>query len=118
MAHVRDGAPYTYLVGEKYIDPLRYENASDHGNDQGWDIGYDHDVLRWTCYDGVTPSHAPSQDRPQHYTPKIFGSAHSGTFNMAFCDGSVRAVSYSINPETHRRLGNRKDELPIDESQL
>jgi len=29
-------------------------------------------------------------------------------------DGAVWAVSYSMDPEVHRRLGNRRDDLPID----
>jgi prepilin-type processing-associated H-X9-DG protein len=38
-----------------------------------------------------------------------FGSAHAEGFQMAFADGSVRGVAYTIAPLTHRRLCNRSD---------
>jgi hypothetical protein len=37
---------------------------------------------------------------------------------MSFCDGSVRSISYDIDAETHRCLGNRKDGKTIDGSKL
>jgi hypothetical protein len=45
-----------------------------------------------------------------------FGSAHSSGFNMALCDRSVRMISYTIDPITHRYLGDRRDRQPIDTS--
>ena len=33
---------------------------------------------------------------------------------MAFCDGSVKVVNYSVDTTTHRYLGSRNDGVPID----
>jgi prepilin-type N-terminal cleavage/methylation domain-containing protein len=45
-----------------------------------------------------------------------FGSAHPTTFNMAFCDGSIHAISYSIDFVTHVLLAQRADQNAIDAS--
>jgi hypothetical protein len=111
LRDIVDGASNTYLAGEKYLCPDNYVNGSDQGDDQGWMEGYDYDVNRWTNNDS---DHWPRQDQPGGVNYKAFGSAHANGFYMALCDGSVRMFGYAIDPEIHRRLGNRKDGQLID----
>ncbi len=105
-AHVRDGTSNTYLYGEKYLCPDYYSDGSGYASDQGWDLGYDYDINVWTVPDAEC---VPRQDRPGLYYGRAFGSAHPSGFQVVFCDGSVHAMSYSLDPTVHRWLGNRKD---------
>jgi hypothetical protein len=73
--------------------------------------------VRWS---GQTPANywPPMQDTPGGDYNTSFGSAHASTFGVACCDGAVKSINYSVDPEIHRRLCNRKDDLPIDSSKL
>jgi prepilin-type N-terminal cleavage/methylation domain-containing protein/prepilin-type processing-associated H-X9-DG protein len=102
-AHLYDGASKTYLLGERYLHFTSYE-TSVGDDDQSWDSGYDWDVNRWT---NVAPRF--DQDSGSTASNSNFGSAHLATFNMAFCDGSVRAIPYEIDPAVHKSLGARND---------
>jgi len=118
IAMVTDGVSNTYMLGEKYLVPDNYYNGNDAADNEPMYIGYDNDICRTTYYNGTTPTHTPMQDTSGYQDSNRFGSAHADSCNMCLCDGSVRAISYTIDPETHRRLGNREDGLPIDASKF
>lgn len=105
LRQLTDGTSKTYLIGEKYLNPDFYETGEAVGDNQNIFSGDDRDVVRW----GQDP---PLQDTRGIETGTIFGSAHSGAWNMAFCDGSVQSLSYLIEPATHRALANRHDGEP------
>ncbi len=115
ISDITDGTSNTYLLGEKYLSPDYYLNGMDGADNESMYCGYDNDNHRTTYYDGTHPDHQPMQDMPGYAgNCATFGSAHAIGCNMALCDGSVRTINYSIDPETHRRLGNRKDGQTID----
>jgi prepilin-type processing-associated H-X9-DG protein len=92
-ADIADGLSNTYLVGEKYLSPDHYELTNeDGGDDDTAFMGGNADALRSTC-----PPQALLSDQPGNLVRHQFGSAHADSFNMAFCDGSVHAMSYSVD---------------------
>jgi prepilin-type N-terminal cleavage/methylation domain-containing protein/prepilin-type processing-associated H-X9-DG protein len=121
---IEDGTTNTYLLGEKYLDPDHYFNGESPADDEDMFCGFNNDNHRVTHSNEQNPAdppnltYAPKQDTPGEENWLRFGSAHADGCNMSFCDGAVRSVSYMIDPETHRRLGNRKDGLPIDARKL
>ncbi len=114
MASISDGVSYTYLIGEKYLCPDYYENGLDPHDDHGMYEGWSPDNIRFCNYDPPGIVLTPQPDTPGSVIWGAFGSAHAIGSHMALCDGSVQFINYSIDPETHRRLGNRKDGMTID----
>ena len=100
-AMVIDGLSQTYLIGEKYVSQPNYGTYQDEGYNESMYQGSSLDLSRWVI-------EAPLRDGLE-VEDQRFGSAHPGGFLVVLCDGSVRFVSYQVNPEVHRRLGNRRD---------
>jgi prepilin-type N-terminal cleavage/methylation domain-containing protein/prepilin-type processing-associated H-X9-DG protein len=109
MADIEDGTSNTYMVGEKYCNPDHYADGAGVGDNEGAFTGQVDDNYR-EAYD------FPLQDTPGYDNANILGSAHTSSFNMAMCDGSVRSIGYSISQELHRSLGHRADGKPLDSS--
>jgi type II secretory pathway pseudopilin PulG len=111
---VLDGLSKTYLVGEKYVNAAHYLTGLDPGDVNPM-------IMNDPCY--CTTRYGgkdlpPLQDTSSVTNARIFGSAHPSTWNAVFCDGSVRAISYSIDPVMHGRLANRHDGNVVDTSEL
>ena len=131
QAQVTDGTTNTFLIGEKFQEPFRYEKAS-HGDHHGM-YGLYHDTMRYAG--GFNENASANTTELLQYLPLQdadignialardvnpcctwrFGSAHPGAFQMAMCDGSVQAVPYDIDPLVYDRLGNREDGEVIGE---
>jgi prepilin-type N-terminal cleavage/methylation domain-containing protein/prepilin-type processing-associated H-X9-DG protein len=109
-ADIPDGLSSTYFGGEKSLNVDFYYNGYSGGDDDEQYNGDNYDVLRSTN----NPNFPLLCDRPGYDNVNCFGSAHANTCNMLFCDGSVQSMSYAIDPELHRCLGNRKDGQTID----
>jgi prepilin-type N-terminal cleavage/methylation domain-containing protein len=117
MRDVLDGASNTYCLGEKFINADYYLTGQDGGDDWSMYTGQQDDNSRSVGYRTTGNSYAyypPMQDQPGISLWWQFGSAHPSGLHMSLCDGSVRWINYTISPEVHRRLGNRKDGLTID----
>jgi hypothetical protein len=99
---ITDGLSSTYLLGEKFLSTLNYDNGRAWYDDQSYYIGFDQDV-------NLSSFYKPELDFPQTNEGFSFrfGSAHPNVFHMLFCDGSAHAVSYDIALETHKSLGSR-----------
>lgn len=103
LGRISDGTSATIFCGEKLVSQTGYDTGLDRGYDQSPFSGVDIDLSRWT-------NAPPASDR-DYLGPleRRFGSAHRGGANMVFCDGSVTTLSYSVNAEVFRAMGNRRD---------
>jgi prepilin-type N-terminal cleavage/methylation domain-containing protein/prepilin-type processing-associated H-X9-DG protein len=115
IRQIPDGTTNTYLIGEKHIFFDDYLTGKDRGDNETWCTGFNNDNFRITSRTNGTVEATPLSDstRTTDDNPYRFGSAHSGGVNMSLCDGSVTTISFDIDWQIHRNLGNREDGNPV-----
>lgn len=106
-ARIRDGSSNTYLFGEKYVPPAFLATGG---------TGYNVVAFAGDSPDTLRGGHRPpeSDSTPWHDSRKgAFGGPHPGVFNAAFCDGSVRTINFTIEPQVHFLLAAREDRQAV-----
>lgn len=105
--HIPDGTTNTYMIGEKFVNPD--ENAGTADDEQVWAIGAADDTHRTGALAPLQDIAMTREEGRQKFPELRFGSAHAGGLNMAFCDGHVGTISYSIDLNIHQWQANRQD---------
>jgi prepilin-type N-terminal cleavage/methylation domain-containing protein len=110
LAKIVDGTSQTFLFGEKHIPLNEYDTSNTGGNDQGWDLGYDIDINRWTNNPPLSDSQT---EQSAHYS--VFGSNHPAGCQFVYCDGSVDTITYDVDDTAYRAAGSINGEEVVQE---
>jgi prepilin-type N-terminal cleavage/methylation domain-containing protein len=121
--HVTDGHSNTIFAGEKFLTPDHYATGNAGADNTSMYQGHDWDVIRWGGTASIGPAGGgtplpPLRDVPGADLWSQFGSAHAAGLHVVLGDGSVRQISYSVDPTTFQRLSNRRDGTPVDVGSL
>ncbi len=102
---IPDGTSNTLMLGEKALNlNLARSGQSDCNDDQGWIDNWDNDTVLYGYFAPmpdatITASYCGDQMDDGTWSGSAFGSAHPNGFIVAFADGSVHMLSFTINQQ-------------------
>jgi prepilin-type N-terminal cleavage/methylation domain-containing protein/prepilin-type processing-associated H-X9-DG protein len=105
MAKILDGTVYTILVGEKRLC-LETLGTGVGDDDHGWSIGWDLDTVARTDMPPAPDPAIACTTGSLLLWNGLMGSSHAAGFNVAFADGSVRHLPFTIDPKIFASMGN------------
>ncbi|MCA9138658.1 MAG: DUF1559 domain-containing protein [Planctomycetales bacterium] len=107
MRDILDGASTTLLVAEKRLN-ITFVGSPQNDDNEGYTAGWNTDTMRSTVKPPL-PDLTGLGDGDDR-----FGSSHPGLFYIGLADGSCRTVTYSIDEDLFRRLGDIQDGSVIE----
>ena len=102
MGMITRGTSNVILCAERYIEAIHYTDGNDSGDNEATYVGMDND----NCRDTGDP---PIHDSNIAANTFAFGSAHSNGLNVLFCDGGVRYITFDVDPNAWKLMGQRYD---------
>jgi prepilin-type N-terminal cleavage/methylation domain-containing protein/prepilin-type processing-associated H-X9-DG protein len=115
LTDITDGTSVTVLVAEKRLNREAFGRCDDDDESYctpGW-------IGDWEVYRvGSAPPEQDFGDPASDASSHIFGSAHAIGLNVAFCDGSVRFIRYSVSATTWSRACVRNDNQAFNSGDL
>jgi len=115
LKEITDGVSNTMLFGEKWMDPDKYEDGTDPGDNQCMYNGFDIAVNRWgggsrrDASRNATLASIPGPDQQGVKNFETWGSAHPIGYLTVFCDGGVEFLNYDMDGAVLANLCNRYD---------
>ena len=100
--HIEDGTSNTYMVGEKTVTTINYDDGRGENDERTWVHGSSFNSIR-------AASESPVPDPTAFEEGKTFGSAHPSVWQVVFCDGHVESLSFDIDHQLHQRYAARGD---------
>jgi prepilin-type N-terminal cleavage/methylation domain-containing protein/prepilin-type processing-associated H-X9-DG protein len=117
LGRIRNGASNTVLVAEKAVAIPAASGGMETGDAEGIFLGFKFDSVRFGDMNPVPDDKVATPKSPTSGTLP-FGSAHPAGLNVAFADGSVRTVLYSVDAGVWYMVCNRTNTNAIDLSAL
>ncbi len=110
---VPDGIAQTILYGEKYLNMVRIDDPTNlNDNDQGWNLGYDRDIMRFTDEQPHPDYLDFNNSTAEHH--QLFGSSHKDGIHVCMGDASVHSIAYDIDVTVFKLLGQRNDRKVVE----
>jgi hypothetical protein len=103
IADITDGTSNTFLVSEKRLNLANLGQPQPDDN-EGYTDGWDEDTIRSTAVPPMRDFNGAGWDRKRR-----FGSSHGEGVYAVFADGTVRLISYTVDPVVFGNLGNKSD---------